>query len=70
LNCSTHRQARTVNNIDIAKTYIRAVQTGDQATLGSLIRPRWSGTSLAATSSPVSTAARPASARCWARWWR
>ena len=28
-----------MNNIDIAKTYIRAVQTGDQATLGSLISP-------------------------------
>ena len=26
-----------MNNIDIAKTYIKAVQTGDQATLGSLI---------------------------------
>ena len=28
-----------MNNIDIAKNYIRAVQTGDQATLGSLISP-------------------------------
>ena len=28
-----------MNNIDIAKTYIKAVQTGDQATLGSLISP-------------------------------
>ena len=26
-----------MSNIDIAKTYIKAVQTGDQATLGSLI---------------------------------
>ena len=26
-----------MNNIDIAKTYIKAVQTGDQATLGTLI---------------------------------
>ncbi len=26
-----------MNNIDIAKTYIKAIQTGDQATLGSLI---------------------------------
>jgi len=26
-----------MNNIDIAKTYIKAVQTGDQATLGALI---------------------------------
>ncbi len=29
----------TTNNIDIAKAYIKAVQTGDQATLGSLISP-------------------------------
>jgi uncharacterized protein len=28
-----------MNNINIAKTYIKAVQTGDQATLGSLISP-------------------------------
>lgn len=28
-----------MNNIDIAKTYIQAVQTGDQATLGSIISP-------------------------------
>ena len=28
-----------MNNIDIAKTYIKAVQTGDQATLGSIISP-------------------------------
>ncbi|MDA8520168.1 nuclear transport factor 2 family protein [Acidovorax sp. NCPPB 4044] len=28
-----------MNNIDIAKTYIQAVQTGDQATLGRLISP-------------------------------
>lgn len=28
-----------MNNIDIAKTYIKAVQTNDQATLGSLIAP-------------------------------
>lgn len=28
-----------MNNIDIAKTYIMAVQTGDQATLGSIISP-------------------------------
>nr|WP_315235522.1 nuclear transport factor 2 family protein [uncultured Albidiferax sp.] len=28
-----------MNNIDIAKAYIKAVQTGDQATLGSLISP-------------------------------
>ncbi|MCY1552694.1 hypothetical protein D9M68_891060 [compost metagenome] len=28
-----------MNNIDIAKSYIQAVQTGDQATLGSLISP-------------------------------
>ena len=28
-----------MNNIDISKTYIKAVQTGDQATLGSIISP-------------------------------
>ena len=28
-----------MNNIDIAKTYIQAVQTGDQTTLGSIISP-------------------------------
>ena len=28
-----------MNNIDIAKTYIKAVQTNDQATLGSIISP-------------------------------
>lgn len=28
-----------MNNIEIAKTYIKAVQTGDQATLGSIISP-------------------------------
>lgn len=28
-----------MNNIDIAKDYIRAVQTGDQATLGRIISP-------------------------------
>jgi uncharacterized protein len=28
-----------MNNIDIAKTYIIAVQTGDQATLGAIISP-------------------------------
>lgn len=28
-----------MNNIDIAKAYIKAVQTGDHATLGSLISP-------------------------------
>lgn len=28
-----------MNNIDIAKAYIKAVQTGDQATLASLIAP-------------------------------
>lgn len=28
-----------MNNIDIAKTYIKAAQTGDQATLGSIISP-------------------------------
>lgn len=28
-----------MNNIDIVKSYIKAVQTGDQATLGSLISP-------------------------------
>ena len=28
-----------MNNIDIAKSYIKAIQTGDQATLGSLISP-------------------------------
>ena len=28
-----------MNNIDIAKTYIKAVQTGDQATLGGIISP-------------------------------
>jgi len=28
-----------MNNIDITKSYIKAVQTGDQATLGSLISP-------------------------------
>ena len=30
---------RTMNTIDIAKTYIKAVQTNDQATLGSIISP-------------------------------
>lgn len=29
----------STNTIDIAKAYIKAVQTGDQATLGSLISP-------------------------------
>ena len=33
--CVTH----TTNTIDIAKAYIKAVQTGDQATLGGLISP-------------------------------
>lgn len=28
-----------MNTIDIAKTYIKAIQTGDQASLGSLISP-------------------------------
>lgn len=28
-----------MSNIDIARTYIKAVQTGDQATLGSIISP-------------------------------
>lgn len=28
-----------MNNIDIAKTYIKAAQTGDQATLGRIISP-------------------------------
>ena len=28
-----------MNNIEIAKNYIKAVQTGDQATLGSIISP-------------------------------
>lgn len=28
-----------MNNIDLARTYITAVQTGDQATLGSIISP-------------------------------
>ncbi len=28
-----------MNNIDIAKTYIKAAQTGDQATLGTIISP-------------------------------
>lgn len=28
-----------MNNIDIAKTYIKAAQTGDQATLGCIISP-------------------------------
>ena len=28
-----------MNNLDIAKAYIKAVQTGDQATLGSIISP-------------------------------
>ena len=28
-----------MNNIEIAKSYIKAIQTGDQATLGSLISP-------------------------------
>ena len=28
-----------MSNIDIAKTYIKAIQTGDQATLGQLISP-------------------------------
>ena len=30
---------RTMNTIDIAKTYIKAVQTNDQDTLGSIISP-------------------------------
>ena len=34
---ATHGQP--ANNIDIAKAYITAVQTGDQATLGRLISP-------------------------------
>jgi uncharacterized protein len=34
---ATHGQPE--NNIDIAKAYITAVQTGDQATLGRLISP-------------------------------
>jgi ketosteroid isomerase-like protein len=29
-----------MTNIDIAKSYIKAIQTGDQATLGSLISPQ------------------------------
>ena len=29
-----------MTNIDIAKSYIKAVQTGDQATLGSLLSPQ------------------------------
>lgn len=28
-----------MNNLEIAKSYIKAIQTGDQATLGSLISP-------------------------------
>jgi uncharacterized protein len=32
-------QRRPESNIDIAKAYIKAVQTGDQATLGRLISP-------------------------------
>lgn len=36
---SASTQERTMNNIDIAKTYIKAVQTGDQATLGRIISP-------------------------------
>lgn len=28
-----------MNTIDIAKTYIKALQTGDQATRGSIISP-------------------------------
>ena len=32
-------QENTMTNIDIAKTYIKAVQTGDQTTLGSIISP-------------------------------
>ncbi|WP_272642927.1 nuclear transport factor 2 family protein [Marinomonas mediterranea] len=35
----TSTQEYTMNNIDIAKTYIKAVQFGDQATLGSIISP-------------------------------
>ena len=41
-----------MSNIDTAKTYIKAVQTGDQATLGSIIRPMLFGTSPAITSFP------------------
>lgn len=36
---TTSPQKRTMNHIEIAKTYIKAVQTGDQATLGAIISP-------------------------------
>lgn len=39
ISTTTSTQEHTMNNIDIAKNYIKAVQTGDQATLGSLISP-------------------------------
>ena len=39
ISITASTQEHTMNNIDIAKTYIKAVQTGDQATLGSLISP-------------------------------
>lgn len=39
ISTTASTQEHTMNNIDIAKSYIKAVQTGDQATLGSLISP-------------------------------
>ena len=39
ISITASTQEHTMNNIDIAKSYIKAVQTGDQATLGSLISP-------------------------------
>ena len=39
LSITASTKERTMNNIDIAKAYIKAVQTNDQATLGSLISP-------------------------------
>ena len=39
ISITASTQEHTMNNIDIAKTNIKAVQTGDQATLGSLISP-------------------------------
>ena len=39
ISITASTQEHTMNNIDIAKTYVKAVQTGDQATLGSLISP-------------------------------
>ncbi len=39
LSTTATTKERAMNTIDIAKTYIKAVQTNDQATLGSIISP-------------------------------